>query len=175
MPLSCLSLPFPSVLDLEKVGTMCVSASIIIIPYLSLPQLTHIGKEVNCLRKVDGDVGKAAKQLVRSWKQLLTEASGESGEGEREEEGRGGRDGRERHRDHVPSQPSCSRLAAPPPPRLSPCEMSTLGHSLCNGYIVPVAPLPWRGEDTAVPGALPAEPSPQKKRKGRGFILTRLR
>ncbi|CAI8032333.1 Elongin-A [Geodia barretti] len=115
---------------------------------LELLQLTHIGKEVNGLRKAEGDVGRAAKQLVRSWKQLLTEAGGESEEGEREEEGRGGWDGRERHRAPVPTiQPSCSLLAAPPPPRRSP------------------SPLPWRVEDTATPGVLPAEHSPQRKRK----------
>ena len=151
---------------------MCVSASVII-PCISFPQLTHIGKEVNGLRKAEGDVGRAAKQLVRSWKQLLTEAGGESEEGEREEEGRGGWDGRERHRAPVPTiQPSCSLLAAPPPPCRSSCEKSTIGHSLCNGYIVPVAPLPWRVEDTATPGVLPAEHSPQRKRKSLGFILT---
>lgn len=60
-------------------------------------QLTHIGKEVNSLRKRDGDIGKTAKQLVKSWKQLLAsgiedrdrkEREGESvSEGNRERDG----------------------------------------------------------------------------------------
>ena len=54
-------------------------------------QLTHIGKEVNGLRKIDGDVGRMAKQLVKTWKLLLVEGGGEGGRGEegRGEEGRG--------------------------------------------------------------------------------------
>ena len=34
-------------------------------------QVTHIGKEVNSLRKWDGEVGDKAKALVKKWKQLL--------------------------------------------------------------------------------------------------------
>lgn len=51
-------------------------------------QVTHIGKEVNGLRKIDGEVGKTAKQLVKSWKQLLADVTSlrEKGEGEEEEE-----------------------------------------------------------------------------------------
>ena len=37
-------------------------------------QVTHIGKEVNSLRKWDGEVGEKAKALVRKWKQLLPDS-----------------------------------------------------------------------------------------------------
>ena len=36
--------------------------------------MTHIGKEVNSLRKWEGDVGVKAKTLVKKWKQLLPDA-----------------------------------------------------------------------------------------------------
>ena len=62
-----------------------------------MSQLTHIGKEVNRLRKMDGDVGRMAKQLVKTWKRLLVD--GEGGRGREEEGGgegrRGTREGRE--------------------------------------------------------------------------------
>ena len=41
-------------------------------------QVTHIGKEVNGLRKWDGEVGEKAKTLVRKWKQLLPDSENPS-------------------------------------------------------------------------------------------------
>ena len=37
-------------------------------------QVTHIGKEVNSLRKWNGEVGEKAKALVRKWKRLLPDS-----------------------------------------------------------------------------------------------------
>lgn len=51
-------------------------------------QETHIGKEVNKLRKTDGEVGKTAKLLVRSWKKLLADVTSPREKREGEEEGR---------------------------------------------------------------------------------------
>lgn len=48
--------------------------------------MTHIGKEVNGLRKIDGEVGKTAKQLVKSWKQLLADVTSLREKGDREGE-----------------------------------------------------------------------------------------
>ena len=41
-------------------------------------QATHVGKEVNSLRKWDGEVGEKAKALVRKWKQLLPDSESAS-------------------------------------------------------------------------------------------------
>ena len=57
--------------------------------------MTHIGKEVNGLRKMEGDVGRMAKQLVKTWKQLLVDRGREGGKGEgREREGGRGKEER---------------------------------------------------------------------------------
>lgn len=74
-------------------------------------QITHIGKEVNGLRKRDGEVGEKAKTLVRKWKQLLPESenpstsSGSSG------------------------ATSSSNNAAPPTPIVNGTRESTASHS----------------------------------------------
>ena len=89
---------------------------------------------MNGLRKVEGDIGKMAKQLVKSWKQLLNEASaqgererGVGGGRERVEEEGGREEGRRKDTNHKfqQSQPSCSPLAVPPPPHRTPCKKLT--------------------------------------------------
>ena len=138
----------PMTLDLLQVCREGVVWVWLFIDLSSVVQSTHIGKEVNGLRKREGEIGKTAKQLVKSWKQLLV--SSVEGGGEREGGRRGEREGgrvcgrrtgreeeeeavmeeevRERRREtHSLQQPQPQRqfISPSPPPPPPPTPSST--------------------------------------------------